>query len=324
MSHEIRIEFTRFSAFYSPLIAAIAGGFLKKEGLEARHAVSAPGRTAIASLLEGSAHVVQSAPSQGLMALEQGKTPPALHFAQINERDGFFLTGRAPDRAFSWDRLRGKRVLVDHGMQPMAMFKYACFKQGLEFGAITAVDAGSTEQMIAAFRRGEGDFVHLQGPAPQELEHDGAGHIVAALGDAIGPCAFSSLAATREWLATDVAKRFMARLPAGAHLVDRDAGGRGGPRRGVVLPRRAVGGPERHDRHVPAARQLDPARGDHPARLGGDRRHLPPRRAHHPTPPLRGRDRPAPVAGWPFREQVPTERAERSVRASLMPAPCPS
>ena len=210
MSQEIRIEFTRFSAFYSPLIAAIAGGFLKREGLEARHAVSAAGRTAIASLLEGSAHVVQSAPSQGLTVLEQGKTPPALHFAQINERDGFFLAGRAPDRAFSWDRLRGKRILVDHGMQPMAMFKYACFKRGLEFGAITAVDAGPTEQMIGAFRRGEGDFVHLQGPAPQALEHEGAGHIVAALGDAIGPCAFSSLAATREWLATDVAKRFMA------------------------------------------------------------------------------------------------------------------
>jgi NitT/TauT family transport system substrate-binding protein len=210
VTQEIRIEFTRFSAFYSPLIGTIAGGFLEKEGLEARHAVSAPGRTAIASLLEGSAHVVQSAPSQGFAPLEQGKMPPALHFAQINERDGFFLAGRAPDRAFSWDRLRGKRVVVDHGMQPLAMFKYACHKRGLEFGAITAVHAGPTDRMIAAFRRGEGDFIHLQGPAPQELEHDGAGHIVAALGDAIGPCAFSSLAATREWLATDMAKRFMA------------------------------------------------------------------------------------------------------------------
>jgi NitT/TauT family transport system substrate-binding protein len=210
VAQDIRIEFTRLSAFYSPLIATIAGGFLEKEGLEAWHAVSAPGRTAIASLLEGSAHVVQSAPSQGFAPLEQGKTPPALHFAQINERDGFFLAGRAPDRAFSWDRLRGKRVLVDHGMQPLAMFKYACHKRGLEFGAITAVDAGPTDQMIAAFRRGDGDFIHLQGPAPQELEHDGAGHVVAALGDAIGPCAFSSLAATREWLATDMAKRFMA------------------------------------------------------------------------------------------------------------------
>jgi NitT/TauT family transport system substrate-binding protein len=209
MAEEIRIEFTRFSAFYSPLIATMAGGFLKAEGLEPKHSVSAPGKTAIASLVDGSVHVAQSAPSASFGALEQGKAPPALHFAQINEKDGFFLTGRSPDAAFSWDKLRGRKVLVDHGTQPMAMFKYACFKRGLDFAAIEAVDAGSTDNMIAAFRAGQGDFVHLQGPAPQQLEHDKVGHVVASVGEAIGPCAFSSLAATRPWLATDQARAFM-------------------------------------------------------------------------------------------------------------------
>jgi NitT/TauT family transport system substrate-binding protein len=209
LSQDISIEFTRFSAFYSPLIATMAGGFLKEEGLEARYSVSAPGKSAIAGLLDGSVHVAQSAPSQGFAPLEQGKQPPAVHFAQINERDGFFLTGRRADPAFSWSKLKGKKVLIDHGGQPLAMFKYACFKQGLNFGEVLPVDAGSTEQMIAAFRNGEAEFVHLQGPAPQQLVHDGLGHIVAALGDAIGPCAFSSLAAKREWLATDAAKAFM-------------------------------------------------------------------------------------------------------------------
>lgn len=209
MAEEIRIEFTRFSAFYSPLIATMAGGFLKAEGLEGKHSVSAPGKSAIAGLLDGSVHVAQSAPSQGFTPLEQGKQPPAMHFAQINEKDGFFLTGRSPDPAFSWDKLEGKKVIIDHGAQPMAMFKYACFKRGLDFKAIQAVDAGSTDKMIAAFRAGEGDFIHLQGPAPQQLVHDGKGHIVAALGDAIGPCAFSSLAATREWLQGEQARAFM-------------------------------------------------------------------------------------------------------------------
>ena len=208
MDQEIRIEFTRFSAFYSPLIATMAGGFLKQEGLTGKHSVSPPGKSGIASLADGSVHVAQSAPSQGFMALEQGKKPPALHFAQINEKDGFFLTGRSPDAAFTWDKLKGKRVIIDHGGQPMAMFKYACFKKGLDFKAVNAVDAGSTDKMIAAFRKGDGDYIHLQGPGPQQLEHDGVGHVVAALGDASGTCAFSSLAATREWLGTDMAKRF--------------------------------------------------------------------------------------------------------------------
>ena len=209
MDQPINIEFTRFSAFYSPLIATIAGGFLKAEGLAPKHSVSAPGKSAIAGLRDGSVHVAQSAPSQGFMSLEQGKTPPAVHFAQINERDGFFLTGRSADKAFSWDKLEGKKVIVDHGGQPMAMFKYACFKEGLDVKRLSLIDAGSTDKMIAAFRKGDGDYIHLQGPGPQQLEHDGVGHVVAALADASGTCAFSSLAATREWLATDTAKRFM-------------------------------------------------------------------------------------------------------------------
>lgn len=209
LAQPISIQFTRFSAFYSPLIATMAGGFLEQEGLQAKHSVAPPGKSAIAGLLDGSVNVAQSAPSQGFTPLEQGKKPPAVHFAQINEKDGFFLTGRKPDPAFSWDKLKGKRVLVDHGGQPLAMFKYACFKSGLDFKAIEAVDAGSTEKMIAAFRDGQGDYIHLQGPAPQQLAHDGAGHVVTGLGDAIGACAFSSLAATREWLGSDAARRFM-------------------------------------------------------------------------------------------------------------------
>ena len=35
------------------------------------------------------------------------------------------------------------------------------------------------------------------------------GHVVAAVGDAIGPCGFSSLAATEEWLQSEMAEAFM-------------------------------------------------------------------------------------------------------------------
>jgi len=209
LAQAIRIEFTRFSAFYSPLIATFAGGFLQQEGLAPEHTVSTPGKSAIASLADGSAHVCQSAPSQGFGPLEAGKKPPAVHFAQINEKDGFFLAGRYPDTAFSWEKLKGKKVIVDHGGQPMAMFKYACFKKGIDVKDLNLIDAGATEAMMQAFRRGEGDYVHLQGPGPQQLEADGVGHVSAALADASGTCAFSSLAATRQWLATDMAKAFM-------------------------------------------------------------------------------------------------------------------
>jgi NitT/TauT family transport system substrate-binding protein len=208
MSDEISIQFTRFSAFYSPLIATIAGGFLREEGFTPKHSIAPPGQSAIEGVAAGTVHVCQSAPAQGFGPLEKGQVPPAVHFAQINEKDGFFLTGRAPDPAFTWAKLAGKTVLVDHGGQPLTMFKFACHKQGLDFNAIRARNIPSP-QMDAAFRKGEGDYIHQQGPAPQQLEHDRVGHVVASVGEAIGPCAFSSLAATRDWLETDAARRFM-------------------------------------------------------------------------------------------------------------------
>ena len=94
---KIRIQFTLFSAFYSPLISAMSGGFLKAEGLDPEWSISPPGVSALAAVKDGSAHVAQSALSQGFMSLNQGEIPAAVHFAQVNEMDGFFLTGREAD-----------------------------------------------------------------------------------------------------------------------------------------------------------------------------------------------------------------------------------
>ena len=190
MGQPISIQFTRFSAFYSPLIATIAGGFLREEGFEPMHSIAPVGKSAIAGLVDGTVQVAQSAPSQGFVSLEKGEMPPVVHFAQINEKDGFFITARKPDPQFSWDKLKSGTILVDHGGQPLAMFKLRCFRRGLDFESLNVVDAG-VDTMDRAFRDGAGVCIHQQGPAPQQLEHDGVGHIVAAVGDAIRPaCIF--------------------------------------------------------------------------------------------------------------------------------------
>jgi NitT/TauT family transport system substrate-binding protein len=206
---EIRIMFSRYSAFYSPLIATRAAGFLSAEGLDATFSVAAPGEVPRARLGDGSVHLIQSAVSASFAPLERGEKSEIVHFAQINQRDGFLIAARAPDPAFRWDKLAGARILVDHGGQPLAMFKFALHRQGVDYSKVIALDAGTPEQMIEAFRAGEAEYVHLQGPAPQQLEKDGVGHVVAAVGQAIGPVAFSSLCSTKSWLAGDMAQAFM-------------------------------------------------------------------------------------------------------------------
>lgn len=206
---QINIQFTLFSAFYSPLISSISGRFLQGEGLEPEWSVAQPGVSAMAALENGSAHVVQSAVSQGFAPLSRGEMLNTAHFAQINEMDGFFLTGRRPDTDFVWSKLEGADVVLFGGGQPLAMFKYACFKAGIDYSKINAIHVGGAADMDTAFRAGKGQYVQQQGPFPQQLEADGVGHIVAQVGKLIGPCGFSSLAATRDWLEGDMAKAFM-------------------------------------------------------------------------------------------------------------------
>ena len=202
------IQFTMFSAFYSPLIATMAGGFLAEEGLEADWSVALPGVSAIAALKDDTAHVVQSALSQSFGPLSRGEVPGVVHFAQINETDGFFLTGRDPDPDFDWRKLEGAEVVLFGGGQPLAMFKYACHKAGIDYERLKPIHPGSAAEIDRTFREGQGAYVQQQGPFPQQLEADGMGHVVAQVGRQVGRCGFSSLCARPDWLETDMALTF--------------------------------------------------------------------------------------------------------------------
>jgi NitT/TauT family transport system substrate-binding protein len=200
---------SRHAAFYSPVIGAIAGGFLAREGFEPTYAVATAGKTVAQALAAGEADVAQSAVSYGWTVLEQGREPPMMSFAQVNQRDGFFIAARSPKAEFQWnDLLQGGLVFV-HGGQPQAMLRYALHLRGIDLDKVPGIDRGSTKDMLTAFRSGEGAWFHEQGPYPQQLEHEGRARVVASVGEVIGPVSFSTLAARREWLGTPEAVRFM-------------------------------------------------------------------------------------------------------------------
>lgn len=205
----IQITALRHSAFYTPLLMAIAGGYLKDEGLEPVYRPATPERPVPESLRNGDAHVAQSAVATSFASLERGEVPDIVHFAQINALDGFFIAGRQPEPDFCWADLKGKRVLVDHFFQPLAMLRYGLHRQGVSLDELNVIDAGDVAAIEQAFRDGEGDYVHMQGPMPQQLQHEGLACVVASVGEAVGPVAFSSLCATRNWLETDMARAFM-------------------------------------------------------------------------------------------------------------------
>lgn len=200
----LRIMASRHSAFYSPLIATVARGF------PATYATLGAGQRPYELIREGEVDIMQSAVSANWKPMERGEWGLPVHFALINRRDGFFLAGRSRESSFAWKDLEGKTLLADHGGQPLAMLRYATHYNGVDWENVEVVDRGTPEQMMAAFRQGEGDYVHLQAPGPQMLEEEEAGWTAVSVGASMPEVAFSTLCCSREFLGTAEFSEFFA------------------------------------------------------------------------------------------------------------------
>ena len=217
---DIRLIASRHSAFYSPMISMIAGGFLEKEGLSGTYAPAGPGENSVVEVAEGRADVGQSAVSGSWGALDAGERPSVAHFAQINARDGFIVAAREPDADFKWEKLLDAKFLYVHGGQPEAMLRYGLHRVGIDLSDIDGIVSGGADEMMGQWRDGQGDYFHEQGAFPQQLEHEGIGSIVGSIGEIVGPTAFSSLICRWDYLGTDEAKRVTAAYRASREWVN--------------------------------------------------------------------------------------------------------
>jgi NitT/TauT family transport system substrate-binding protein len=168
------------------------------------------GQKPSALVREGALDIMQSAVASNWKPMEAGESPLPVHFAQINQRDGFFLVGRGAGADFSWNKLEGARLIADHGLQPITMLKYAAKVNGVDWPRIQLVNAGTPEEMQRAFREGDAAYVHLQAPYSHQLQEEGVGRVVASVGASMPPVAFSSLCCSREFLGTKSFSAFVA------------------------------------------------------------------------------------------------------------------
>jgi NitT/TauT family transport system substrate-binding protein len=196
----IRVMASRHSAFYSPLLSCVQ--FLRQAGHDVPYSVMAPGQRGYALLRDGAIDVLQSAVSSNWKLREQGIEPLPVHFAQINQRDGFFLAGREPDPAFDWKKLEGRTLLADHGAQPLVMLKYAARHNGADWSRINVIDKRTPDKMEEAFRAGTGDYLHMQGPVT-------SGEVVVSVGDSMPPVAFSSVCCARPYQKSEGYRTFL-------------------------------------------------------------------------------------------------------------------
>ena len=201
--HAIRLMETFRSVFYTPIYVSLSGGFWEGEGLEITFATCPPSYAHPPSALnQGAADIVQSGIMRSIIAADWGAETVPPHFAKINARDGFFVLGRRPVEEFRWESL-GNSTVIPVGFSPMpwASFQYALRQHQLAPEELTLIHGLSLDEAVAAFRRGQGDFIHLPQPAAEQLLADGTAHLAISLGTENGHIAYSSFAATNRFLA---------------------------------------------------------------------------------------------------------------------------
>jgi len=199
----IRVAETFRSIFYAPLSVAVHGGHFAAEGLEVGVVTAEFGAGTVGMMQKGEADVALSGLMRSFDQADRGEAP-LVHFAGVNDRNGFFLLGRQAQPSFGWSDLIGRTVISFGGAPtPWLCMQSVLRRHGVDPARITFLRGLSTADAVAAFRARKGDFIEHGPPVVDHLLADGAGHLVAAMGDATGPVPFSSFMATRETLTRD-------------------------------------------------------------------------------------------------------------------------
>ena len=198
----LRLIETFRSVFYTPIYVSVAGGFLEKEGLDVDFKTCPPEFAhPLSALNRGGADIAQSGIMRSIISSDWGAVTVPMHFAKINSRDGFFVLSRTNQEPFLWESLKGAKLIpVGFSPMPWASLQFALRRHGVEPDELDLVTGLSFDDGISAFREGHAEYIHVPQPAAELLLDDGIGHVAAALGPENGHLAYSSFAATNQFL----------------------------------------------------------------------------------------------------------------------------
>jgi NitT/TauT family transport system substrate-binding protein len=207
----LRVVVAFHSIFYAPLPVAIRGGHFAAEGVEVDPETPALAAGTVDALQSGVADISLSGIMRSFQLVDRGG-PRLVHFAAVNDRNGFFLLSREPRPRFAWPDVAGRTIISFGGAPtPWLCMQTVLRRHGVDPARVTFRRDLPTPDAIAAFKARQGDFIEHGPPVIDQLIADGTGHLVASMGEATGPVPFSSLMATPETLTKqrDVLIRFV-------------------------------------------------------------------------------------------------------------------
>ena len=190
------------SIFYAPQYAAIELGYFKDEGIDLTLVNGAGADKVMTALISGDADIGFMGSEASIYVYQEGSDDYAVNFAQLTQRAGNFLVGRTAQENFSWQDLKGKKVLGGRaGGMPEMIFEYILKKNGIDPKTDLTIDQSINFGLTAAaFTSNDADYTVEFEPFATGLEKEGSGTVVASLGVDSGYVPYTAYSAKKSYL----------------------------------------------------------------------------------------------------------------------------
>ncbi len=190
------------SIFYAPQYVAIEEGYFKDAGIDLTLVTGFGADKTMTALVSGEADIGFMGSESSIYAFNEGAEDYAVNFAQLTQRAGNFLVARKEMPDFTWEQLKGTKVLGGrNGGMPEMVFEYILKQQGIDpdsdLSIDKSIDFGST---AAAFTGGQGDYTVEFEPGATTLELEGVGYVAASLGVDSGDVPYTAYSAKASYL----------------------------------------------------------------------------------------------------------------------------
>lgn len=190
------------SIFYAPMYVAIEEGYFAEEGIDLELVTAFGADKVTTAVISGEADIAFMGSESTIYVYNQNADDYLVNFAQLTQRAGNFMVARKPMDHFNWNDLKGSYVLGGRkGGMPQMVFEYVLKTHGIDpekdLTIDQSIDFGST---AAAFSGGKGDFTVEFEPSAAALEMEGAGYVVASLGEASGYVPYTAFSARKSYI----------------------------------------------------------------------------------------------------------------------------
>lgn len=190
------------SIFYAPQYVAIANGFFEEEGIEIEITTGQGADKVMTAILAGQSDIGLCGPEASIYVYNEGREDYVEVFAQLTKRDGSFLVSKNPTDNFSWNDLKGKTVIPGRkGGVPYMTFEYVLKQNGINPETDLVLDDSiQFDLMAGAFAGGNAEYVTLFEPTASMTEEQGAGYVVASVGEASGEVPYTAYCAKKSYI----------------------------------------------------------------------------------------------------------------------------